>query len=179
MEIVILLIREITFVAGLIIVFLTVTSAMRTFVVPRGENVFLTRLVFQNLRRLFSLRLRWAKTYAVQDRVMAYFAPAGLLLLPLVWLMCITVGYMAMFWALGVESWFDAFLLSGSSLLTLGFAPVDGLAHVIERLVLLFGDHGTVADRLEPSVVFFAACLCAAVDVGRDGDLVVEVGRGQ
>ncbi len=131
MEIVILLIREITFVAGLIIVFLTVTSAMRTFVVPRGENVFLTRLVFQNLRRLFSLRLRWAKTYAVQDRVMAYFAPAGLLLLPLVWLMCITVGYMAMFWALGVESWFDAFLLSGSSLLTLGFAPVDGLAQTI------------------------------------------------
>lgn len=131
MHLVMLLIREIMFVAGFIIVFLTVTSAMRTFVVPRGENVFLTRLVFQNLRRMFSLRLRWANGYAAQDRVMAYFAPAGLLLLPVVWLISITVGYMAMFWALGVQPWFDAFLLSGSSLLTLGFAPVEGLAQTI------------------------------------------------
>jgi hypothetical protein len=76
-----LLIREIMFVAGLTIVFFTVTSAMQTCVVPRGENVFLTPLVFQSLRRLLSLRLHWANSYAVQDRVMAYFAPAGLLLL--------------------------------------------------------------------------------------------------
>jgi hypothetical protein len=38
---------------------------------------------------------------------------------------------MGMFWALGVQPWYDAFLLSGSSLLTLGFAPVDGLAQTM------------------------------------------------
>jgi hypothetical protein len=131
MDIGMLLIRKIAFVAGLAIVVMTVSSAMRTFVVPRGENVFLTRLVFQSLRRLFSLRLHWANSYAIQDRVMAYFAPTGLLLLPLVWLLSITIGYMAMFWALGVQPWFEAFVLSGSSLLTLGFAPVDGMAQTI------------------------------------------------
>ena len=63
MDIGMLLIRKIAFVAGLAIVVMTVSSAMRTFVVPRGENVFLTRLVFQSLRRLFSLRLHWANSY--------------------------------------------------------------------------------------------------------------------
>jgi hypothetical protein len=33
---------------------------------------------------------------------------------------------MAMFWALGASSWYDAFRISGSSVLTLGFAIADG-----------------------------------------------------
>jgi hypothetical protein len=62
---------------------------------------------------------------------MAFFSPTALLLLPIVWLTLITVGYTGIYWALGGESFYDAFLLSGSSLLTLGFAPVDNLTQML------------------------------------------------
>ena len=53
---------------------------------------------------------------------MAFYAPIALLTLLPVWLILITLGYSGMYWALGVPTWYEAFLLSGSSLLTLGFA---------------------------------------------------------
>ena len=116
---------------GAIIVVWTLHSAIRSFVLPRSDNVFLTRLVFLSLSRLFQLRLRWTRTYAERDRIMSLFSPVGLLLLPVVWLTCITIGYMFMFWAVGVRPWYEAFRLSGSSLLTLGFAPVNNLVQMI------------------------------------------------
>ncbi len=131
MDIIMIVMQGLIFFLGLMIVVMTLASALRTFVLPRSENVFLTRLVFQTVFRLFLLRLYWASSYRERDRILAYFAPTALLLLPLVWLICVDLGYMAMFWALGGQSRFDAFLLSGSSLLTLGFAPVQGLAQTI------------------------------------------------
>jgi hypothetical protein len=62
---------------------------------------------------------------------MALFSPVALLALPAVWLTCIALGYTAMFWAVGVWPLYDAFWLSGSSLLTLGFAPVDNLTEML------------------------------------------------
>lgn len=120
-----IIIRIVVFAAGLLIVYLTLTSAIKTFVLPRSANVFLTRLVFRNMRRLFELRVRNASTYEERDRVMALYAPTALLVLPVVWLINVMMGYMGMFWALGVEPVYEAFKLSGSSLLTLGFASVD------------------------------------------------------
>jgi hypothetical protein len=43
----------------------------------------------------------------------------------IVWLFAINLGYIAMDWAIDAESWYVAFKISGSSLLTLGFALVD------------------------------------------------------
>jgi hypothetical protein len=43
----------------------------------------------------------------------------------------VTVGYTGVFWGLGVEPWFEALRVSGSSLLTLEFATVDDLAKTI------------------------------------------------
>jgi len=123
--------RMLVFALGILVVYITLASAIRTFVLPRSENVFLTRLVFATLYRIFRFRLRWAKTYAQRDRIMAHLAPLALLLLPIAWITGVSLGYMAMFWALGVETWLDAFFVSGSSLLTLGFAPVSGLGQEI------------------------------------------------
>lgn len=109
----------------------TLHSAIRSFVLPRSDNVFLTRIVSQVLFRFFRLRLKWAKNYADLDRIMAMFPPVALLCLPVVWLTCIAFGYTAMFWAVGERPLYNAFLLSGSSLLTLGFAPVDNLAKML------------------------------------------------
>ena len=79
------------------------------------------------MRWLFTLRLRRTHTYLERDRVLELYAPLSLLSLPPVWLMLVLAGYMGIYWALGISSWYEAFRDSGSALLTLGFAPVDGV----------------------------------------------------
>lgn len=126
-----IVIRIIFFIVGVLIVYVTLTSAIKTFVLPRSANVFLTRLVFRNIRRVFDLRTRGARTYEERDRILALYAPLALVILPVVWLFNVMVGYMAMFWALGVEPLYEAFKLSGSSLLTLGFASVNDFPQTV------------------------------------------------
>lgn len=121
------LIRVLVFCLGALLVASTLLSAVKTFVLPRSVPDWLTRLVFLTIRALFAFRLRRARTYQERDRVMAFYAPLSLLALVPAWLVLILLGYSALFWASGVGSWYQAFRLSGSSLLTLGFANVDGL----------------------------------------------------
>lgn len=118
-------------VLGFALVTGTLISAIRTFVLPRSAPDPLSRLVFVSVRRLFDLRLRFAKTYFERDRVMAFYAPVGLLTLLPAWLALVLIGYMAMFWGCGVQPWSRAFTVSGSSLFTLGFAAGDTLAHTV------------------------------------------------
>jgi hypothetical protein len=115
------------FAVGMTIVVGTVLSAIRTFILPRSANDRLTRAVFLTTRWLFNLRLHRATTYNERDAVMAMYAPVSLLLLPPVWLINALLGYMLMYRAIGVTSWSEAFIDSGSSLLTLGFAPINSV----------------------------------------------------
>lgn len=119
------------FLIGLVIVGGTFLSAVRTFVLPRSAPDQLTRLIFLLVRRGFNLLLRRAASYEDRDRVMALYAPLALLAMPPVWLICVLGGYIGMYWALGVPTWRAAFRASGSSLLTLGFAPLDTLAETM------------------------------------------------
>ncbi len=119
------------FLAGAALILFTLNSAVRTFVVPRGENVWLTRAMFRSLSRLFRLRARLARSWDAQEQVWAMFTPIALLVLPVVWLALTLLGFMAMFWAVGIRPWYEAFLLSGSSLLTLGFSPVHNLTQTV------------------------------------------------
>lgn len=126
-----ILLRIASFAFGAVIVLWTLQSAIRTFVLPRSDNVFLTRLIFRTTFDVFRLPLAFARTYHDRDRILAVFAPITLLIMPVIWFILVTLGYMFIFWALGVQPWYDAFLLSGSSLLTLGFAPVHNFAQMI------------------------------------------------
>lgn len=119
--------RVSVFGAGAAIVIGTILSATRTFVLPRSANTPLTYWVFRISRWFFDLRLRRAKTYGERDRTLAMYAPLTLLALPPVWLALVLLGYTGMFWAIGVDSLYEAFIDSGSSLLTLGFASIDSL----------------------------------------------------
>jgi hypothetical protein len=132
------------FAAGLVWVAAVFLSAVSTVVVPRGVPVRLTRIVFLTMRRLFSLRSRLADSYEERDRAMALYAPLTLIVLPAVWLALTMLGFTAMFWAVGVHPVRAAFVLSGSSLLTLGFSrapdlPTDLLAfgEAVLGLILL------------------------------------------
>jgi hypothetical protein len=128
--------RSLVFLVGGFIAVRTVLSAIRTLVVPRGEPVYLTRLVFLSIRFLYNVRADRAVTYERRDKIMASYASLSLLTLPPVWLALVCFGYMMMFWALGAPSWVDAFRDSGSALLTLGFASPDG----VPQAILMFSE---------------------------------------
>ncbi len=115
------LIRTLVFLLGFVIVLLTLSSALSTFVLPRAARSQLNRIVFGALRRLFNFSMHFAKTYPRQDAIMAYYAPLGLMLLLPTWYLLILFGYAAIYWALRAGDVFAVFRLSGSSLFTLGF----------------------------------------------------------
>jgi hypothetical protein len=114
------------FAAGSVVVILTVFSAVSTFVLPRSTRSLLNRWVFVQLRKAFDFLLHFTGTYRRRDAIMAYYAPIGLMMLLPVWYLLISLGYAAMYWALGIGSLTNALQLSGSSLFTLGFASPHG-----------------------------------------------------
>ena len=114
--------QVVAFLLGLLLVVRIVLSAVRTFVVPRGDNDGLSRFAFRVVLVVFSAVAPKSRPYAFRDRVMAYYGPVTLVLLPAFWLVLLTLAYTLMFWGAGVSSWTEAFDDSGSSLLTLGFA---------------------------------------------------------
>lgn len=122
-----MMVQVLAFFSGVALVIFTVMSAIRTFVLPRGDNNFLTRIVFRYISFIFAWRARRTTTYADRDRTMAFFAPIALLTLPVIWLFLIVIGYMFMYWAIGVGTLYESFKVSGSSLYTLGFYTTDTL----------------------------------------------------
>lgn len=124
-------VRILVAVLGVVIVLGTVISAVNTFIVPRGINVWLTRAVFGTVRFFFNIRARKANSYEAQDRIMALYAPLTLFILPIVLLSAILLGYMCIYWALETRPIATLFTLSGSSLLTLGYASVDTVIYKI------------------------------------------------
>ena len=126
-----ILLRILIFIAGLFLAAYTFISAARTFVLPRSASVKLTHLVFLSVRKVFHLLMKALPTYEQRDSLMAIYAPISLLLMVPAWLFITTIGFAGMFWALGITPWSEAFLLSGSSILTLGFSTADTTAQTI------------------------------------------------
>jgi hypothetical protein len=120
-----ILIKILAFSFGVGLVGYTLFSAIETFVLPRSAPDRLTSVVFSVVRWFFELRVRRARTYAGQDRIMAFFAPIALLSLLPAWLLLVLVGYTCMYWALNTPALQDAFRVSVSSILTLGFATFE------------------------------------------------------
>ncbi len=115
------LLHILVFILGLLVVSLTLSSALSTFVLPRAARSQLNRIVFGLLRRIINFILHFAKTYHRRDGIMAYYAPIGIMLLLPTWYLLTLLGYSAMYWALGVGNLFAVIRLSGSSIFTLGF----------------------------------------------------------
>lgn len=110
----------VVFILGVLGAARVVFSAVRTFVVPRGDNDSLSRFAFRTIRKVFDLIARPSRPYEFRDRVMAYYGPVALVLLPAFWLILLSLSFAAMFWAIGLPIG-ESFVVSGSSLLTLGF----------------------------------------------------------
>lgn len=125
------LLNLVIFAGGVIVAAGALLSATRTFVLPRSAPDQLARTVFLLIRYLFNLRIKRMRSYVERDRIMAIYAPTALLALLVSWLATVLFGYTLLFWALGVRPLRAAFTLSGSSLLTLGFAVARDLPTTI------------------------------------------------
>jgi hypothetical protein len=120
------------FVAGALLVAVTLLSAIRTFVLPRAARVRLSQASFHLVGMVFSLFARPSRPYAERDRIMALYAPVALLAQPLVWSVLFVAGYTGMFWAIGIHPIGRAYLASGAALLTFGFDASPGyVAHTL------------------------------------------------
>ncbi len=89
-----IVIKLLAVLVGLGLIVFTLQSAIRMLVLPRSDNVWLTRTLFTLVLRFirFELRLFGDITYERRDRHMAFFAPVTLMILPVVWLFLIAIG---------------------------------------------------------------------------------------
>ncbi len=122
-----LFLRMLVFLLGMVVVISTLFSALSTFVLPRSARSRLNRILFGLLRHIFEKLMSFVKTFEQKDAIFAYYAPIGLMLLVPTWYVLMTVGYAAMYWSLGVGDLYTDLRLSGSSLLTLGFATSENI----------------------------------------------------
>ncbi|UOQ97898.1 hypothetical protein MUN81_22055 [Hymenobacter sp. 5317J-9] len=126
-----LALRILTGLGGAMLVVVTLSAAIRSFVLPRNEVVRLNVWVFMGVRLVFDVAARFANSYERRDRIMAHYAPVALVALPVAWEALVSVGYTGLYWAVGEGTWLHCYQLSGSSLLTLGtiddFSLVGGI----------------------------------------------------
>lgn len=118
-------------VGGIVLISIVVDAAVRTFVLPRGSVVRLTRIISVAIRKLFDVRLHFSRTYEQRDRVMAMYSPMVLLALVTVWLGMLVTAFTAIFLAVEGNGVVDAFTTAGSSLFTLGFERPSGTVATI------------------------------------------------
>jgi hypothetical protein len=132
-------VKVVVFGLGLALVARTMPGAVRSLLLPRGSSDRLSRIPFRLLRRSIEAAIPADRPYVQRDRVLAYYAPVSLLVVLVYWLVLVAIGYAAMYWAIGAGAGIgtpppggalehdiiEAVRLSGSSLLTLGFAASD------------------------------------------------------
>ena len=127
-----IILRIVLALGGALLVVWTFLSAAKTFVVPRSERQALTVFLFSLSFRLFDFLAGRKESYEEKDRIMALYAPLTLLMLVPFWLLLTAIGFAFIYWAMGVSPWTEAYIVSGSSLLTLGYAKFDSFFfHII------------------------------------------------
>ncbi|MGH2789105.1 MAG: hypothetical protein ACRDJV_14560 [Actinomycetota bacterium] len=127
-----LVLRWFSGLTGGVIVAFTWLSMINSLIVPRRTPSLLQKLVGRANRKFFSWVAGLFDDYMKKDRVLAYFGPAGLLLLLFTWQSLFFAGYSLMVWAVAGGSFGDAMRETGSSMLTLGIAARPGAGpHIV------------------------------------------------
>lgn len=125
------------FLAGLIVAALTLRDVFETVVVPGGSQTSV-RVTRRLVRLLLPL---WKLARGKRRGLSTTFAPLVLVSSFVIWILLLTTGFALMALAVGhrfhppVRSFFDAFYLVGSAIITIGVSEVDALG--IARLIVL------------------------------------------
>ena len=127
-----IILRPIGFFVGAWLSLWTINQALRSFVLPRSDRAYLTIMTFRTVYTVMALRFKHNTAFERKDRILAMLSPISMIVLPVIWLSLITFGYTLMYWTLSYDLTLrEAFVLSGSSLMTLGFAFEDNLFIII------------------------------------------------
>jgi len=105
---------------GITMVLGTLTSAIRSTILPRGVRSWIAAWVFGTTRIVFRLRAGRSPSYERRDRVMAMYGPVALLLLLASWYALLIAGFTALYLGAGINDLATAFKMSGSAVFTLG-----------------------------------------------------------
>ena len=94
-----IVVRVLAFAAGLWMLQAVLRSAVRTVVVPRGEPVLLTRMVFLTMRALYVPLAGRHRDPEQRHATLARYAPMSLLVLAFVWAASVIIAFVPMQWA--------------------------------------------------------------------------------
>ncbi len=109
-------------VAGIAICGVSADSVIRTLIVPRGVSSRISAGITLVVLGGFRFVARRTRTYRTRDSVLAPAAPLLIIVLLFTWIFLFHLGFTLLLMVPGDLQFGDAFLESGSSLLTLGFA---------------------------------------------------------
>lgn len=117
--------------AGAALVVLTIFSAIRTTILPRGSQSRVSSSVVSVVRVMFRLRARRSDTYESRDRIMAMLGPVALLAILGSWLVLVLAGFTLVYLGVTDPSLARAIELSGSSMFTLGTTTASGIGPLL------------------------------------------------
>jgi len=128
------------FAAGTAFVGFTIGSMINTLIVPRAISSRISYLAWTVTAAIFfSAVVRHLDTYRAKDRVLSLLGPISLLVLLATWLALVLTGYALILWPLIGGDIGEAFQISGSSILTLGFATAPGTPNAVIFLAAATG----------------------------------------
>jgi hypothetical protein len=118
--------RLVAFVAGSVIVVLTVWSVFTSLVVPRATSARLGRALARFLSGTARHVTPRLPDFEARDRFLSFVGPAAVVLLFILWLALILVGMAMIIWWNSGTDFADALSIAGSSVFTLGIATAPG-----------------------------------------------------
>jgi hypothetical protein len=122
--------RIVAIAFGTALVVVALASAIKTVVLPRASVSIVTRGVFLAVGRVFRVFARPSLALAKRDRRLAWYSPLGLVAILVAWLTLTLAGFTLIFWGVENLSMREAFVESGSALLTLGLTRPGSLPGV-------------------------------------------------
>lgn len=122
--------RVVAVAFGASLVVVALASAIKTVVLPRATVSIVTRWVFVNVQHVFRVLARPSLPLEKRDRRLAWYSPLGLVATLITWLTLTLAGFTLVFWGVENLSLREAFVESGSALLTLGLSRPGSLPGV-------------------------------------------------
>ena len=127
--------KTVAVLVGAMLVLLTVRSAMKTFIVPRGRTEVVTNVSLELTMAVFRPFMADRIPFARRKTALALFAPIALLVTYAAWLALASAGFSLIYWADGVSPLSHAIALSGSSMFTLGYETPSGALTMVGTIV--------------------------------------------
>ncbi|MGX7677865.1 hypothetical protein ACSMXN_03085 [Jatrophihabitans sp. DSM 45814] len=128
------------FVVGIVVLLSTTLSVIGTLVVPRAVDSMISRVSDNAVDMCFLFCTKPVRSFTRRDRILAWQAPAGLLLRLGIWISLLVLGYaLVLLPAVSGHAW-RAFSEAGSSMFTLGYsAPTNSSSTVVDYIAAYTG----------------------------------------